>query len=81
MASQAPTEVPQGVFFMNILVEGKTPSVAATKTDLRAWITSAAAPFTCTLDTDPASTTQAKMEDYFSVGRDTQVINQKLTAP
>ncbi len=68
MALRTPQLVPRGAFIMAVVVEGTSPGTTATMAQVSAWIRSAMAPYTMTMDSmDP----QPTMEDFFSVPRDT----------
>lgn len=71
MASKAPDLTPKGVLFINVLVEGNSPTKAATKANLSSWIQRVPLPYTATLDSvDP----QPTMEAFFNVPRDQFII-------
>ena len=71
MASKKNELIPRGVLLFNILVEGKTPSDAATRVELDAWIGKANLPYSASLDSaDP----QPTLETFFNVPRDQFII-------
>jgi hypothetical protein len=71
LASKASSLISRGVLPVTILVEGKTPTDLATRSNLDAWIGRLPESYTGLLDSvDP----QPKLEDFFSVPRDQFVI-------
>jgi hypothetical protein len=76
LAQNVPTVAPKGGLIFGILTEGNPYNVPAIKVDLDAWITSASAPNTWTLD---STAPQPPMESYFGVGRDTYYLIELAT--
>ncbi|MGZ3417467.1 MAG: hypothetical protein ACXVEF_43550 [Polyangiales bacterium] len=71
--------------FVEILIEGITPTDAVTSSNVNAWIKGLSVPFTTLFDADPASFTTEKVfgvkETTYIVERTTMKIVAKATTP
>jgi len=71
-------------FFIDILIEGSTPTTATTESNLTSWITALKVPFSTARDVDPSAYTSKTLygirETTYIVERDTRKIVAKTTS-